>query len=149
MKGRIHHLAHNRTYIKVHNNELKKSKHGKEYFPGKRKIHLLPAIRKGHHIQFKQGQHVKFDIVKRDKVYASAFYHGLPLIGTIVGVLIGTMYIPDAWGIFLMILLWTVMGVIIQRIVRSRINLFRDIDIVIEEPRMNVITYSARKNKKK
>jgi len=147
-RGVVHSKDKSRTYITAHHSTVKKDKHAKHLFPGKGKKKIIPAKKKKHHSDYTVGDKVHFEIHPKGEGIAKFFYHGLPLFGIIVGFIVGIITTDDEVGILILTGLFMLLAMNIRAIIRTKFNIFREIDVHIVEPIAKVQITKAKKRRK-
>jgi len=148
-RGTVHSKDNTRTYIAAHHGTIKKDKHAKHLFPGRKKTKIIPSMKKKHHKDIKVGDKVHFDIHPRKGLIPKFFYNGLPLFGIILGFIVGISVTNDEVGILALAGLFMLLGMNLKAFIRKRFNIFREINVHIIEPIAKVEITKAKKRRKK
>jgi len=148
-QGVIHGMDKKRIYLKTKHNSNCEKCHAKHLcLSSKGKDRIIPVAKKRHHIELKKGDRVYFEINPIQSTKATSFFYGLPIIGVVAGFFVGISVTGEDIGIIMITALFTILAFDIQRLIKKRYNIFKEIDVEIMKKSPKVKVAKAKSNKK-
>ena len=145
-RGKVHSKDKRRVYIEVAHKTIAKDKRIKHLFPGKTKKKIIPVKKRLHHKDLKKGDRVKFEMHLHKNTSILMLYFSLPIIGIVLGYIIGLFCIGNELGTLSMIIIFGAISLFLKRIIRKKCNIFKEIKVKIHRPESKI--YRAKKRKK-
>lgn len=148
MKGEVHGIGHGRVYIKAQHKDVKDKWYQKHMVHTKdKKKMIIPAKHTKHHNHLKPGDKVHFDVYPRVP-YEKFLWYIFPVLGLVIGLLVSMAITKEESGIIIITFLFIMLGYHAQHMLKKRVNIHKEIDVILHHGKSNVKIVKATKKKK-
>jgi hypothetical protein len=127
-KGEVYLVDKDMTYLLVDSQYLKDHFH---LFPGPMKKKIVPVKKQNKHSYLKEGNKVDLLIQPINRSFLKMFYLTIPILSIITGFIIGNYFIYEISGIFILLLLFMLLGLNLKLIIKKQFNIFSEINTEI------------------